>query len=102
MNSPLKKLNIESQRIRHRLEFKLFNCLKQWAENASKKKLQKGSILLDSILFYVLRICRKIVAINLRLAFPKLTKEKRKIIERSNYKWFARFCIDLLQMDTWK
>ena len=93
--------NAKSHNFRHRLEFKIFNYLKKWAERASKKQLEKGSIFLFCFL-YGLRICRKIVKINLNLAFPELTEKERKIIERSNYKWFARFCIDLLHMDSWK
>tara|TARA_B100000700_G_C14985174_1_gene828455 strand:+ start:231 stop:1160 length:930 start_codon:yes stop_codon:yes gene_type:complete len=101
MKNTYKNFNAKSHTFRHRLEFKVFNYLKKWAERASKKQLEKGSLFLFCFL-YGLRICRKIVRINLNLAFPKLTKKERKIIERSNYKWFARFCIDLLHMDSWK
>jgi len=91
-----------TQSFRHRLEFALFNCLKRWGKSASKRKLNTGAILLDALLYYGLRICRKIVAINLKLAFPELSKKERDKIERSNYKWFARFCMDVLHMDAWQ
>tara|TARA_B100000700_G_C15055388_1_gene862526 strand:+ start:1573 stop:2502 length:930 start_codon:yes stop_codon:yes gene_type:complete len=101
MKNSNKKINPKSQSIRHRLEFKIFNYLKKWGVKASKKQLENGSIFLFSLL-YGLRICRKIVEINLKIAFPELKKNERKKILRSNYKWFARFCIDLLNMDAWK
>ena len=102
MNYLIKKHKSKSKNFRHRLEFMLFNCLKDWGKRASKKRLKQGAILLDGLLYFVLRICRKVVEINLKLAFPKLSKKERKRIERLNYKWFARFCIEVLHMDAWK
>ena len=58
--------------------------------------------MLDGLLYYLLRICRKIVKINLEFAFPKLSSMERKKIARENYRWFARFCMDVLHMDAWK
>ena len=40
--------------------------------------------------------------INLEFAFPKLSSNERKKIARENYRWFARFCMDVLNMDAWK
>ena len=102
MNKPINNKNPKSKNLRHRLEFMLFNYLKLWGRKASEKRLRQGAILLDSLLYFVLRICRKIVKINLKLAFPKLSKKERKKVERLNYKWFARFCMDVLHMDAWK
>ena len=102
MKKPTITINPESQNFRHRLEFLIFNFLKRWGKNASEKKLEKGAILLDAILYFGLRICRKIVSINLKIAFPNLTKKKRKEIERANYKWFSKFCMDILNMDAWR
>ena len=102
MKKPTRNINPESQNFRHRLEFKIFNFLKRWGKDASEKKLEKGAILLDILLYFGLRICRKIVSINLKIAFPKLTNKKRKEIERANYKWFSRFCMDILNMDAWR
>jgi len=102
MKKSTRTINPESQNFRHRLEFKIFNYLKRWGKDASEKKLQKGAILLEILLYFGLRICRKIVSINLKIAFPKLTKKERKEIERANYKWFSRFCMDLLNMDAWR
>ena len=97
-----KEINPDSHSIRHRIEYKIFSILKRWGRGASEKKLEKGAILLYGLLYHGLRICRKIVSINLKIAFPKLTDQERKNIERSNYKWFARFCMELLRMDNWK
>ena len=58
--------------------------------------------MLDGLLYHCLRICRKIVKINLEFAFPKLSSMERKKIARENYRWFARFCMDVLHMDAWK
>jgi len=97
-----KEINPDSQSVRHRIEYKIFSILKRWGSGASEKKLEKGALLLYGLLYHGLRICRKIVSINLKIAFPKLTDQERKSIERSNYKWFARFCMELLHMDNWK
>jgi len=102
MKKSTRNINQSSQKFRHRLEFKIFNYLKHWCEGASDKQIEKGAILLDFLLYFGLRICRKIVSINLKIAFPKLNKKERKIIERLNYKWFARFCMDILKMNAWK
>ncbi|GIT04342.1 MAG: hypothetical protein CM1200mP28_16010 [Deltaproteobacteria bacterium] len=58
--------------------------------------------MLDGLLYHCLRICRKIVKINLEFAFPKLSSVERKKIARENYRWFARFCMDVLHMEAWK
>ena len=93
------KLRPESHKFRHRLEFALFNSLKHWGEGASEKTLRRGAFILDVLLYHGLRICRKIVSINLELAFPELSAKERREIARSNYRWFARFCMDVLHMD---
>ena len=92
----------ESFKFRHRLEYFLFSSLKRWGQGASDKSLGRGALILDSLLYYCLRICRKIVKINLEFAFPKLSSMERKKIARENYRWFARFCMDVLHMDAWK
>ena len=92
----------EKHKLRHRLEFIIFNSLKSWGKGVSKKRLQQGAILLDFLLYHVLRICRKIVSINLELAFPELSEKEREKIARENYRWFARFCMDVLHMDAWQ
>ena len=91
----------EKHKFGHRLEFILFNGLKRWGEGASEKRLQQGAFLLDLLLYHVLRICRKIVSVNLELAFPELSTKERGKIARANYRWFARFCMDVLHMDAW-
>lgn len=96
------KFSPESHKLRHRLEFFLFNNLKRWGKGASKTTLRRGTILLDVLLYHGLRICRSVVTINLELAFPKLSAVERKKIARANYQWFARFCMDVLHMDAWK
>ena len=96
------KFSKGSLRFRHRLEYLIFSSLKRWGESASEKSLERGTLMLDILLFYLLRICRKIVKINLEFAFPNLTSIERKKIARENYRWFARFCIDVLHMDAWK
>ena len=96
------KLRPENHKLRHQLEFTLFNSLKRWGEGASEKKLRQGAFLLDLLLYHVLRICRKIVSINLKIAFPELSAKERGEIERANYRWFARFCMDVLHMDAWQ
>ena len=93
------KLRPESHKFRHRLEFALFNSLKHWGEGASEKTLRRGAFILDVLLYHGLRICRKIVSINLELAFPELSVKERREIARSNYRWFTRFCMDVLHMD---
>ena len=102
MSDSNSKLTPETFKIRHRLEFTLFNSLKRWGKGASKKTRRRGTILLDGLLYHGLRICRSIVVINLELAFPKLSTVERKQIARANYRWFARFCMDVLHMDAWK
>ena len=92
----------EKHKFGHRLEFALFNSLKRWGEGASEKRLQQGAFLLDLLLYHVLRICRKIVSVNLELAFPELSTKERGKIARANYRWFARFCMDVLHMDAWQ
>ena len=82
MKKPTRNINPKSESFRHRLEFKIFNFLKRWGKDASEKKLEKGAILLDILLYFGLRICRKIVSTNLKIAFPKLTKKERKEIAR--------------------
>ena len=96
------KLRPEKLKFRHRLEFALFNSLKRWGQGASAKKLRQGAFLLDLLLYHVLRICRKIVATNLELAFPDLSAKERRKLARKNYRWFARFCMDVLHMDAWQ
>ena len=96
------KLRPEPLKFRHRLEFALFNSLKRWGQGASAKKLRRGAFLLDLLLYHVLRICRKIVATNLELAFPELSAKERRKLARKNYRWFARFCMDVLHMDAWQ
>ena len=93
---------IEKHKFGHWLEFILFNSLKRWGEGASKKTLRQGAFMLDLLLYHVLRICRDIVSVNLELAFPELSTKERKKIARANYRWFARFCMDVLHMDAWK
>jgi len=102
MKKSIKKFKPESKKLRYQIEFLLFKCLKSWGKGTSKKRLHQGAILLDGLLFFVFRICRKIVKINLKLAFPNLSKKELEKIERLNYKWFARFCMDVLHMDAWK
>ena len=102
MSDSNSKLTPETFKFRHRLEFTLFNSLKRWGKGASKKTRRRGTILLDGLLYHGLRICRSIVAINLELAFPKFSTVERKQIARENYRWFARFCMDVLHMDAWK
>ena len=97
-----KKFSKESYKFRHRIEYFIFWSLKRWGEGASEKSLRLGALMLDGLLYYFLRICRKIVKINLDFAFPKLSLLERKKIARENYRWFARFCIDVLHMDAWK
>ena len=92
----------ESFKFRHRLEYFLFRNLKRWGHSASEKSLIRGALMLYGLLYYCLRICRKIVKINLEFAFPKLSPMERKKIARENYRWFARFCMDVLNMDAWK
>jgi len=95
MSDSNSKLTPETFKFRHRLEFTLFNSLKRWGKGASKKTRRRGAILLDGLLYHGLRICRNIVAINLELAFPKFSIVERKQIARANYRWFARFCMDV-------
>jgi len=102
MSDTNSKLTSETYKFRHQLEFALFKTLKKWAKGASEKTRRRSTNLLDGFLFHGLRICRRIVTINLELAFPKLSPVERKQIARANYKWFARFCIDVLHMDAWK
>ena len=102
MSDSNSNLTTETFKFRHRLEFTLFNSLKRWGKGASKKTRRRGTILLDGLLYHCLRICRSIVAINLKLAFPKFSTVERKQIARENYRWFARFCMDVLHMDAWK
>ena len=97
-----RRLSSVPHKFRHRLEFALFNCLKRWGVNASAKTLRRGVILLGFLLYHVLRICRRIVAINLELAYPDLSAKDRNKIARANYRWFARFCMDVLHMDAWR
>ena len=92
----------EKHKLRHRLEFIIFKSLKSWGKGVSKKRLRQGAKLLDFLLYHVLRICRKIVSINLELAFPELSEKEREKIARANYRWFARFCMDVLHMDAWQ
>ena len=68
----------EKHKLRHRLEFIIFNSLKSWGKGVSKKRRQQGAILLDFLLYHVLRICRNIVSINLELAFPELSEKERE------------------------
>ncbi len=96
------KLRLEKHKFRHRLEFALFNSLKRWGEGASAKRLRRGAFLLDLLLYHVLRICRKTVSINLELAFPELSAKERGKIARANYRWFSRFCMDVLHMNAWQ
>tara|TARA_B100000579_G_C22794650_1_gene836433 strand:- start:168 stop:1103 length:936 start_codon:yes stop_codon:yes gene_type:complete len=96
------KFRKESFKFRHRLEYFIFSSLKRWGEGASEKSLEIGTLMLDGLFYYFLRICRKIVKINLEFAFPKLSSLERKKIARENYRWFARFCIDVLHMTAWK
>ena len=42
------------------------------------------------------------VSVNLKIAYPELSEKGRKKIARENYKWFSRFCIDILNMESWK
>jgi len=72
MKKPTEKINPKSQSFRHRLEFKIFNCLKRWGAGASEKKLEHGAKILDILLYFVLRICRRIVS-NLFNNFSNLT-----------------------------
>jgi len=102
MSDSNSKLTPETFKFRHRLEFTLFNSLKRWGKGASKKTRRRGAILLDGLLYHGLRICRNIVAINLELAFPNFSTVEQKQIARANYRWFARFCMDVLHMDAWK
>ena len=95
-------LSPESFKFRHRFEYFLFSSLKRWGQRSSEKSLRRGAFLLDGLLYHYLRICRRIVAINLEFAFPKLSSQERKKIARENYRWFARFCMDVLHMDAWK
>ena len=67
------KFSKESFNIRHRLEYFIFSKLKQWRKTASEKSLGRAALILDTLLYYLLRICRKIVKINLDFAFPKLS-----------------------------
>ncbi len=92
----------EKHKFGHRVEFAIFNSLKHWGKGASEKRLQQGAFLLDLMLYHVLRICRKIVSVNLELVFPELSTKERGKIARANYRWFARFCMDVLHMDAWQ
>ena len=92
----------ESFKLRHQLEYSIYSSLKRWAQGASDKSLRLGALILEGLLYYFLRICRKIVKINLELAFPKLSSMERKKIARENYRWFARFCMDVLHMEAMK
>ena len=94
--------NKESLKFRHRFEYLLFSTFKRWGKGASEKSLGRGALMLYGLLYYFLRICRKIVKINLEFAFPKLSSIERKKIARENYRWFARFCMDVLHMDSLK
>ena len=96
------KIRPEPHKFRHRFEFVLFNSLKRWGEGASANRLRQGAFLLDLLLYHVLRICRKIVSINLELAFPELSAKERVKIARANYRWFSRFCMDVLHLDAWQ
>ncbi len=96
------KFSKVTSKFRHLLEYFIFISLKRWGNGASEKSLGRGALVLDGLLYYFLRICRKVVKINLALAFPKLTPEERNNIARGNYRWFARFCMDVLQMESWK
>jgi len=96
------KFSKASSKFRHRLEYFIFSRLKRWGKDASEKSLVNGALILDGLLYYFLRVCRRIVKINLDLAFPKLPSTERKNIARENYRWFARFCMDVLHMDSWK
>ena len=84
------KFGKESFIFRHRLEYFIFSRLKQWRKTASEKSLGRAALILYTLLYYLLRICRKIVKINLEFAFPKLSSIERKKIARENYRWFAR------------
>jgi len=102
MSDTNSKLTSETFKFRHHLEFALFNSLKRWGKGASEKTRRRVTILLDGLLYHGFRICRSIVTINLELAFPKLSPVERKQIARANYRWFARFCMDVMHMDAWK
>ena len=39
---------------------------------------------------------------HLAFTFPELSEKERGKIARANYRWFARFCMDVLHMDAWQ
>ncbi|MGK5093386.1 hypothetical protein WDW89_15425 [Deltaproteobacteria bacterium TL4] len=85
--------------LRHRIEYAIFSVLKKLSLNASEFQLKIYRQTLYLLLFHVLRICRRIVRLNLEIAFPQYSEAEKKRIAKANYHWASRFTFDLLRLD---
>jgi KDO2-lipid IV(A) lauroyltransferase len=56
------------------------------------------SDLLFPLVYHVVRYRRKVVANNLRLAFPEKTDKERHCIERRFYRWFCDLMMEIVKM----
>lgn len=91
-----------SPRLIHRIEYSIFTFLKKITLSRSGKVVQGLEWLLYVLLYYVFRICRKIVKVNLDIAYPEHFHEEKHHIAKENYRWFAKLSFDILRMDSRK
>lgn len=83
---------------KHKLEFYLLKLIGSLLSNLGNKVLIPFSSILSFLFFNVLRIRRKIVLKNLKIAFPNYSDQQIKRIAINNYKSFAITFLEIFNL----
>ena len=87
--------------IRQRVEYGALVLAQRLAVLTRKSQLEWWEHGFAKLAYQRLKIYRKVVEPNLRIAFANWAEEDRVQLAYENYRWFARFTLDLLRMSDW-
>ena len=87
--------------IRQRVEYGALVLAQRLAVLTRKPQLEWWEHGFAKLAYQRLKIYRKVVEPNLRIAFANWAEEDRVQLAYDNYRWFARFTLDLLRMSDW-
>ncbi|MEC7221051.1 MAG: hypothetical protein VXW29_11660, partial [SAR324 cluster bacterium] len=97
----MRELIPSKREIRQRVEYGVLVLAQRLAVLTRKPQLEWWENGFAKLTYQRLKIYRKVVEPNLRIAFANWAEEDRFQLAYDNYRWFARFTLDLLRMSDW-
>ena len=97
----MSELMPSKREIRQRVEYGALVLAQRLATLTRKPQLEWWEHGFAKLAYQRLKIYRKVVEPNLSIAFANWSEVDRTQLAYNNYRWFARFTLDLLRMSDW-